>query len=126
MKTMGLGKILNASWHMMSIGNSSCLRHNSTCSDDGLGFLVTFGRLCIQRCELGEVHRKVRWPSPSSVRAKAVFMLAVVLCSVFVLSSPLDPSVWWFRQAFSEGCVLLSTSRARVGEKGDHRGFGDP
>ena len=45
-KAKGLGKFLRASWHMMSIGNSSWLRYNWTCSDDGLGFLTTNGRLC--------------------------------------------------------------------------------
>ena len=31
---------------MMSVGNSSCSRHKGTCSDDGLGFLITDGGLC--------------------------------------------------------------------------------
>ena len=45
MKAKGLRKFLRSSWHMMSIGNSSYFRHKGTCSDDGLGFLTTYGRL---------------------------------------------------------------------------------
>ena len=46
-----LGQFLELAGYiiMMSVGNSSCSRHKGTCSDDGLGFLITYGRLCVNQ-----------------------------------------------------------------------------